>query len=102
MSDDDAVRNDVVLAADVDGRCDSITQRCTTRQRFTLLGYRVFMTMGSMYVLAASVIGFETLALLLGFATMAPIAVPFVMPASRSGRSCAAAQVGRPRCRMEG
>jgi len=49
------------------------------RALFTLLGYRVFMTMGSMYVLAASVIGFETLALLLGYATMAPIAVPFVI-----------------------
>jgi len=49
------------------------------RALFSFLGYRVFMAMGSMYVVAASVIGFETLALLLGYATMAPIAVPVMI-----------------------
>jgi len=49
------------------------------RALLSLLGYHVFMAMGSMYVLAASVIGFETLALLLGYATMAPIGVPFTI-----------------------
>ena len=49
------------------------------RALFHWLGYHVFMTMGSMYVAAASLIGFETLALLLGYATMAPVAVPVMI-----------------------
>ena len=49
------------------------------RALYFWLGYRVFTTMASMYVAAASLIGFETLALLLGYATMSPIAVPVMI-----------------------
>lgn len=49
------------------------------RALFSRLGYHVFMAMGSMYIAAASVIGFETLALLLGYATMSPIAIPVMI-----------------------
>jgi len=49
------------------------------RALYHWLGYRVFTTMGSMYVAAASLIGFETLALLLGYAAMAPVAVPVII-----------------------
>ena len=49
------------------------------RALYFWLGYRVFTTMASMYVAAASIIGFETLALLLGYATMSPIAVPVMI-----------------------
>ena len=49
------------------------------RALYFWLGYRVFTSMASMYVAAASLIGFETLALLLGYATMSPVAVPIVI-----------------------
>ena len=49
------------------------------RALFHQFGYHVFMTMGSMYVVAASLIGFEGLALLLGYATMAPVTVPVII-----------------------
>ena len=49
------------------------------RALYFWLGYRVFTSMASMYVAAASLIGFETLALLLGYATMSPIAVPVMI-----------------------
>lgn len=49
------------------------------RALYFWFGYRVFTTMASIYITAASLIGFETLALLLGYATMAPIAVPVMI-----------------------
>jgi len=49
------------------------------RALYFWLGYRVFTSMASMYVAAASLIGFETLALLLGYATMSPVAVPIMI-----------------------
>lgn len=51
------------------------------RALYSWLGYRVFTTMASVYITAASLIGFETLALLLGYATMSPIAVPITIAA---------------------
>ena len=49
------------------------------RALYFWLGYRVFTTMAAIYITAASLIGFETLALLLGYATMSPIAVPILI-----------------------
>jgi hypothetical protein len=46
---------------------------------YVWLGYRVFTTMAAIYITAASLVGFETLALLLGYATMSPIAVPVMI-----------------------
>lgn len=48
------------------------------RTFLSLLGYRSFVAMGSMYVAAASLIGFEMLAVILGYATIWPVGAPLL------------------------
>ena len=43
------------------------------------LNYRGFMLFGSIYLGAASLIGFESLALLLGYATIWPVGIPVLL-----------------------
>lgn len=57
------------------------TLRRRIRAAYDRFGYRTFMFTGSMYLAAASLIGFETAALLLSYVTMAPIAVPLTLAA---------------------
>ena len=49
------------------------------RQWYAELGYRTFMFTVSAYVTAASLIGFETVAIILGYVTMAPIGAPLLL-----------------------
>lgn len=49
------------------------------RSAYDALGYRVFQVSGAMYIAAASFIGWEALAVLISYATMAPIAVPLTV-----------------------
>ena len=42
------------------------------------INYHSFMFVGTTYVAAASLIGFETLAVLLGYATIWPVGVPLI------------------------
>jgi len=46
---------------------------------FTQLGYRSFMLTGQMYLATASFIGFETLAVIVGYGTVWPVGVPLVI-----------------------
>ena len=46
---------------------------------FTQLGYRSFMLTGQMYLATASLIGFETLAVIVGYGTVWPVGVPLVI-----------------------
>jgi len=49
------------------------------RSFFTYLSYRSFLAVGSMYVAAASLIGFEMLAVILGYATIWPVGAPLAV-----------------------
>lgn len=49
------------------------------RQWFAELGYRSFMFTASAYVTAASLIGFETVAIILGYATIWPVGAPLLL-----------------------
>jgi len=46
------------------------------RAAIDFLNYRGFMLYSSIYLGAASVIGFETLAILLGYSTIWPVGIP--------------------------
>ncbi len=49
------------------------------RSLYDRAGYLAFQASGAMYIAAASFVGWETLAVLLSYATMAPIAVPLTV-----------------------
>jgi Na+/proline symporter len=49
------------------------------RSAMDYLNYRGFMLFGSIYLGAASLIGFEALAVLLGYATIWPVGIPFLL-----------------------
>jgi len=48
------------------------------RKLIDRINYHSFMFVGTTYVAAASLIGFETLAVLLGYATIWPVGVPLI------------------------
>ena len=48
------------------------------RRLIDRISYHSFMFVGTTYVAAASLIGFETLAVLLGYATIWPVGVPLI------------------------
>lgn len=49
------------------------------RQWYAELGYRTFMFTASAYITAASLIGFETAAIILGYVTIWPIGAPLLL-----------------------
>lgn len=49
------------------------------RSLYDRAGYLAFQASVAMYIAAASFVGWETLAVLLSYATMAPIAVPLTV-----------------------
>ncbi|CAN5363682.1 hypothetical protein BH10ACT7_BH10ACT7_16170 [soil metagenome] len=49
------------------------------RQWYAELGYRTFMFTASAYITAASLIGFETAAFILGYVTIWPIGAPLLL-----------------------
>ena len=51
------------------------------RHFYDWLGYQTFMVTATMYLAAASLIGFETLAVLIGYATIWPVGIPFAIVA---------------------
>ena len=51
------------------------------RNFYNWLGYQTFMVTATMYLAAASLIGFETLAVLVGYATIWPVGIPFMLVA---------------------
>jgi len=51
------------------------------RNFYNWLGYQTFMATATMYVAAASLIGFETLTVLVGYATIWPVGIPFMLVA---------------------
>ncbi len=48
------------------------------RKLIDRINYHGFMFVGTTYVAAAGLIGFETLAVLLGYATIWPVGVPLI------------------------
>jgi hypothetical protein len=48
---------------------------------FEYLGYPSFMAVGSIYVAAASLIGFDMLAVMIGYATIWPVGAPIAIVA---------------------
>jgi Na+/proline symporter len=48
------------------------------RRLIDRINYHGFMLVGTTYVAAASLIGFETLAVLLGYATIWPVGIPLI------------------------
>ncbi len=57
----------------------SLRQRI--RAAYDRFGYHTFMITATIYVAAEALIGFESVALLLSYVTMAPIAVPLTLAA---------------------
>jgi hypothetical protein len=49
------------------------------RKLIDRINYHSFMFVGTTYVAAASLIGFETLAVLLGYATIWPVGAPLLV-----------------------
>jgi len=49
------------------------------RKLIDRINYHSFMFVGTTYVAAAGLIGFETLAVILGYATMAPLGAPLLV-----------------------
>lgn len=49
------------------------------RAAYAYLGYLTFQAIGSMYLAAGTLIGFEALAMLIGYATIWPVGIPFAI-----------------------
>ncbi len=80
------------------------TLRQRVRAAYDRVGYHTFMITATVYVAAETLIGFESVALLLSYVTMAPIAVPVTLAAialvavirGRLRRARTTADVGQP------